>query len=107
LLLHRHRFLRNIQGNGSQRQPPDTCLQSGGTRTVPATCSVLYTEAGKFNLLRVNVRRAQVASSREYPDRPVIGVGGVIIDQGRPVEIRRGTERVLGEGCSSDDSMIA
>jgi 8-oxo-dGTP diphosphatase len=45
----------------------------------------------------VNVRLAQVASSREYPDRPVIGVGGVIIDQGRTVLIRRGTEPLLGE----------
>jgi len=38
-----------------------------------------------------------MASSREYPDRPVIGVGGVIIDRGRTVLIRRGTEPLLGE----------
>jgi 8-oxo-dGTP diphosphatase len=38
-----------------------------------------------------------MAFSREYPDRPVIGVGGVIIDQGRTVLIRRGTEPLLGE----------
>lgn len=35
--------------------------------------------------------------SREYPDRPVIGVGGVIIDGGRTVLIRRGTEPLLGQ----------
>src|SRR2546429_3032255 len=45
---------------------------------------------------------AQVASSREYPDRPVIGVGGVIIDQGRTVLIRRGTEPLLGEWRSEE-----
>ena len=38
-----------------------------------------------------------MAFSREYPDRPVIGVGGVIIDRGRTVLIRRGTEPLLGE----------
>ncbi|MBA0089229.1 MAG: NUDIX domain-containing protein, partial [Acidobacteria bacterium Pan2503] len=38
-----------------------------------------------------------MAFSREYPDRPVMGVGGVIIDQGRTVLIRRGTEPLLGE----------
>ncbi len=38
-----------------------------------------------------------MAFSREYPDRPVIGVGGVIIDNGRTVLIRRGTEPLLGE----------
>ena len=38
-----------------------------------------------------------MAFSREYPDRPVIGVGGVVIDQGRTVLIRRGTEPLLGE----------
>jgi len=38
-----------------------------------------------------------MASAREYPDRPVIGVGGVIIERGRTVLIRRGTEPLLGE----------
>lgn len=38
-----------------------------------------------------------MAFSREYPDRPVIGVGGVVIDQGRTVLIRRGTEPLRGE----------
>jgi ADP-ribose pyrophosphatase YjhB (NUDIX family) len=39
----------------------------------------------------------RMASSREYPDRPVLGIGGVIIDQGRAVLIRRGSEPLLGE----------
>ena len=38
-----------------------------------------------------------MASSKEYPDRPVVGVGGVIIDEGRAVLIRRGSEPLLGE----------
>ncbi|HEY4818982.1 MAG TPA: NUDIX hydrolase [Candidatus Acidoferrum sp.] len=38
-----------------------------------------------------------MASSREYPARPMVGVGGVIIDQGRALLIRRGSEPLLGE----------
>ena len=38
-----------------------------------------------------------MASSREYPQRPVMGVGGVIVDQGRTVLIRRGTEPLRGQ----------
>ena len=38
-----------------------------------------------------------MASSREYPERPVAGVGGVIVDRGRTVLIRRGTEPLLGQ----------
>ncbi|MFI5093153.1 MAG: NUDIX hydrolase [Candidatus Acidiferrum sp.] len=36
-------------------------------------------------------------ASREYPDRPVVGVGGVIIDSGRALLIRRGSEPLRGE----------
>ncbi len=36
-------------------------------------------------------------SSREYPERPVVGIGGVIIEQGRTLLIRRGNEPLLGE----------
>jgi 8-oxo-dGTP diphosphatase len=38
-----------------------------------------------------------MASSREYPERPVVGIGGVIIDQSRALLIRRGSEPLLGE----------
>src|SRR5258707_14379209 len=38
-----------------------------------------------------------MASSREYPERPIVGVGGVIIDDGRALLIRRGSEPLLGE----------
>ena len=38
-----------------------------------------------------------MASSREYPERPVVGIGGVVIDQGRTLLIRRGSEPLLGE----------
>jgi ADP-ribose pyrophosphatase YjhB (NUDIX family) len=36
-------------------------------------------------------------SSREYPERPMVGVGGVIIENGRTLLIRRGSEPLLGE----------
>src|ERR1700738_225989 len=38
-----------------------------------------------------------MASSREYPERPMVGVGGVIIDQGRALLIRRGSGPLVGE----------
>src|ERR1700737_5171753 len=38
-----------------------------------------------------------MASSREYPDRPIVGVGGVVIENGRALLIRRGSEPLLGE----------
>jgi 8-oxo-dGTP diphosphatase len=38
-----------------------------------------------------------MASFREYPERPVVGIGGVIIEQGRTLLIRRGTEPLRGE----------
>ncbi len=36
-------------------------------------------------------------SSKEYPERPVVGVGGVIIERNRTLLIRRGSEPLLGE----------
>jgi len=38
-----------------------------------------------------------MAASREYPERPVVGIGGVIIDRGRALLIRRGSEPLRGE----------
>ena len=35
--------------------------------------------------------------SREYPDRPVVGVGGVVIENGRALLIRRGSEPLRGQ----------
>lgn len=34
---------------------------------------------------------------REYPDRPIVGVGAVIVDQGRIVLVKRGSPPLLGE----------
>jgi 8-oxo-dGTP diphosphatase len=34
---------------------------------------------------------------RSYPDRPIIGVGAVIIDGGRVLLVRRATEPLIGE----------
>lgn len=36
-------------------------------------------------------------SSREYPERPMVGVGGVVIESGKALLIRRGSEPLLGE----------
>jgi 8-oxo-dGTP diphosphatase len=35
--------------------------------------------------------------AREYPERPVVGVGGVVIDDGRTLLIRRGSEPLRGQ----------
>lgn len=36
-------------------------------------------------------------NKREYPDRPIVGVGAVIIDQGRVVLVKRGSPPLQGE----------
>jgi 8-oxo-dGTP diphosphatase len=38
-----------------------------------------------------------MAGSREYPERPMVGIGGVIVDRGRTLLIRRGSEPLRGE----------
>ena len=35
--------------------------------------------------------------SREYPERPVVGVGGVVIEAGRALLIRRGSDPLRGQ----------
>ncbi len=38
-----------------------------------------------------------MAAKREYPDQPMVGVGGVVISEGRALLIRRGSEPLKGE----------
>jgi ADP-ribose pyrophosphatase YjhB (NUDIX family) len=38
-----------------------------------------------------------MTTRREYPDLPLVGVGGVVIQDGRALLIRRGTEPLKGE----------
>jgi 8-oxo-dGTP diphosphatase len=38
-----------------------------------------------------------VSQHREYPDRPIVGVGGVVISDGRVLLVRRGTPPSLNE----------
>jgi ADP-ribose pyrophosphatase YjhB (NUDIX family) len=38
-----------------------------------------------------------MAPSREYPERPLVGVGGVVLDSGRALLIRRASEPLRGE----------
>jgi len=35
--------------------------------------------------------------AKEYPDRPVVGIGGVVIEDGRALLIRRGSEPLRGQ----------
>jgi 8-oxo-dGTP diphosphatase len=35
--------------------------------------------------------------AREYPDRPVVGIGGVLMEDNRTLLIKRGTEPLLGQ----------
>jgi len=37
------------------------------------------------------------STKREYPDRPIVGVGAIIIDQGRVLLVKRGSPPLLGE----------
>ena len=34
---------------------------------------------------------------REYPERPLVGVGAVIVEEGRVVLVRRGAEPMAGQ----------
>ena len=34
---------------------------------------------------------------RDYPDRPIVGVGAVIVESGRALVVRRGTEPLKGQ----------
>lgn len=40
---------------------------------------------------------APKSSKREYPDRPIVGVGAVIVDRGRVLLVKRGSPPLLGE----------
>jgi ADP-ribose pyrophosphatase YjhB (NUDIX family) len=48
-------------------------------------------------LTRHATRERKMASSREYPERPLVGVGGVVIEGDLALLIRRGTEPHRGE----------
>jgi 8-oxo-dGTP diphosphatase len=38
-----------------------------------------------------------MTSSREYPERPIVGVGGVVVEAGKTLLIRRGSEPLRGQ----------
>ncbi len=38
-----------------------------------------------------------MVANREYPDQPIVGIGGVVISLGRALLIRRGSEPLKGE----------
>jgi ADP-ribose pyrophosphatase YjhB (NUDIX family) len=41
--------------------------------------------------------KEEMPVAREYPDRPVVGVGGVVIEDSRALLIRRGSEPLRGQ----------
>jgi 8-oxo-dGTP diphosphatase len=40
---------------------------------------------------------APQSTNREYPDRPIVGVGAVVIDKARVLLVKRGSPPLLGE----------
>jgi len=42
-------------------------------------------------------KRGGMSSWREYPERPIVGVGGVVIEEDRVLLIRRGAEPLKGQ----------
>jgi len=83
-----------------------------GAASIASTTAgqLLYTAPREVNRLRKKWRRYQQRArhhgegrvaenrvSREYPDRPVVGVGGVVIENGRTLLIRRGSEPLRGQ----------
>lgn len=38
-----------------------------------------------------------MSSWREYPERPIVGVGGVVVEEARALLIRRGNEPLMGQ----------
>jgi 8-oxo-dGTP diphosphatase len=56
------------------------------------------TQSAKFSKgYGERISQTHMTTRREYPDLPMVGVGGVIIQDGRALLIRRGTEPLKGE----------
>src|SRR6266849_2762825 len=55
--------------------------------------------AGRKTRAGTRPRRGERPGSmaREYPERPLVGVGGVVIEDGRALLIRRGSEPLMGQ----------
>jgi ADP-ribose pyrophosphatase YjhB (NUDIX family) len=60
-------------------------------------CSVCVQHRNAENRQGQKGKRERMSSWREYPERPIVGVGGVVIENGRALLIRRGTEPLLGQ----------
>jgi 8-oxo-dGTP diphosphatase len=43
------------------------------------------------------MKQGRMSSWREYPEKPIVGVGGVVIENGNVLLIRRGTEPLMGQ----------
>jgi 8-oxo-dGTP diphosphatase len=55
----------------------------------------IQSHATQFNLTGMPKDKQEM--NREYPDRPVVGVGGVVIENSRTLLIRRGSEPLRGQ----------
>lgn len=64
---------------------------------IPRCPKSTLTRGGCFDCRPLQGRFPKVTSSREFPERPIVGVGGVIIENGRALLIRRGSEPLRGE----------
>ena len=58
------------------------------------TCSIV--RKGALGAI-VKSSRDGMTMQREFPDTPLVGVGAVIVDEGRVLLVRRGTEPLQGE----------
>src|SRR5580765_4671781 len=111
---HPHQFRRHNRGSESRLDPPNEYAWGGAGRIATATDRrIIYREARsqsiheKMQCLCATSKagnrqdqkgkRERMSSWREYPERPIVGVGGVVIENGRALLIRRGTEPLLGQ----------
>ncbi len=69
-----------------------------GAYYIPRDMKSTVTRAGQVRKTRQGQNgKEEMTSSREYPERPIVGIGGVIILEGKAVLIRRGSEPLKGQ----------
>jgi 8-oxo-dGTP diphosphatase len=84
---------RNVRRAGPHR----LCRRHQGVLYTALSQVNSYARGGCFDCKPLQGRIPKVTLSREYPERPVVGVGGVVIENSRALLIRRGSEPLRGE----------